>query len=65
MELQRVINSKKNLEEQLDKFRNETYKIKSETEGKSVASERLAMLLEESQKDGQYLRKELRTLEDL
>ena len=29
MELQRVINSKKNLEEQLDKFRNETYKIKS------------------------------------
>lgn len=48
MELQRVINSKKNLEEQLDKFRNETYKIKSETEGKSVASERLAMLLEDS-----------------
>lgn len=32
----------------MDKFRNETYKIKSETDGKQVASERLQMLLEES-----------------
>lgn len=32
----------------MDKFRSETYKIKSETEGKSVVSERLQILLDES-----------------
>lgn len=65
IEIERLSQSKSYLEEQVQKFKNDTYKMRSEFDTKNVVNDRIQALYDAAQKDIDLKMQEINTLEQL